>query len=70
MIIVGVYTMKKHRIKIIVVLVFLVAISSFMYFDAFATLTSYESIVEKLFGKILSLFLGIIMCINQFGMVP
>ena len=38
--------MKKHRIKIIVVLVFLVAISSFMYFDAFATLTSYESIVD------------------------
>ena len=38
--------MKKHRIKIIVVLIFLVAISSFMYFDAFATLTSYESIVD------------------------
>lgn len=38
--------MKKHRIKIIVVLVFLVAISSFMYFDAFATLTSYESVVD------------------------
>ena len=32
-------------------------------------LNSYESIVEKLFGKILSLFLGIIMCINQFGMI-
>ena len=38
--------MKKHRIKIIVVLVFLVAISSFMYFDAFATLTSYESEID------------------------
>ena len=38
--------MKKHRIKILVVLVFLVAISSFMYFDAFATLTSYESVVD------------------------
>ena len=38
--------MKKHRIKIFVVLVFIVAISSFMYFDAFATLTSYESVVD------------------------
>lgn len=38
--------MKKHRMKIIVVLVFLVAISSFLYFDAFATLTSYESVVD------------------------
>ena len=38
--------MKKHRIKIFVVLVFIVAISSFMYFDAFATLTSYESVVN------------------------
>ena len=41
--------MKKHRIKIFAVLVFLVAISSFLYYDAFATLTSYESVVD---GKV------------------
>ena len=41
--------MKKYRLKIIVVLVFIVAISSFLYFDAFATLTSYESVVD---GKV------------------
>ena len=32
-------------------------------------INSYEGIVQKLFGKILSIFLGIIMCINQFGMI-
>lgn len=38
--------MKKHRLKIIAVLVFVIAISSFLYFDAFATLTSYESEID------------------------
>ena len=38
--------MKKHRLKIFVVLVFLISISSFLYFDAFATLTSYESVID------------------------
>ena len=38
--------MKKHRLKIMAVLLFVVAISSFLYFDAFATLTSYESEID------------------------
>ena len=32
-------------------------------------INSYEGIVTKLFGKGLSIFLGIIMCINQSGMI-
>ena len=32
-------------------------------------INSYEGIVNKLFGKMLSIFLGIIMCINQTGMI-
>ena len=32
-------------------------------------INSYEDIVTKLFGKFLSIFLGIIMCINQLGMI-
>lgn len=38
--------MRKHRLKIFAIFVFFVAISSFLYFDAFATLTSYESVVD------------------------
>ncbi len=41
--------MKKHRLKIFAIFVFFVAISSFLYFDAFATLTSYESEID---GKV------------------
>ena len=33
------------------------------------SINSYEGIVTKLFGKSLSVFLGIIMCINQTGMI-
>ena len=32
-------------------------------------INSYEGIVNKLFGKMLSIFLGIVMCINQTGMI-
>ena len=32
-------------------------------------LNSYEAIVQKLFGNILSIFLGVIMCISQFGTI-
>jgi len=32
-------------------------------------INSYEGIVSKLFGKMISIFLGIIMCINQSGMI-
>ena len=32
-------------------------------------INSYEGIVSKLFGKMISIFLGIIMCINQTGMI-
>ena len=32
-------------------------------------INSYEGIVNKLFGKMLSIFLGVIMCINQTGMI-
>jgi len=32
-------------------------------------INSYEGIVSKLFGKMVSIFLGIIMCINQSGMI-
>ena len=33
------------------------------------SINSYEGIVSKLFGKTLSIFLDLIMCINQFGMI-
>ena len=32
-------------------------------------LNSYEAIVQKLFGNLLSIFLGVIMCITQFGTI-
>ena len=38
--------MNKRRVKIFAILIFFVAISTFLYFDAFATLTSYESTIE------------------------
>ena len=38
--------MNKRRVKIFAVLIFFVAISTFLYFEAFATLTSYESTVD------------------------
>lgn len=38
--------MSKKRIKIFAILIFFVAISTFLYFDAFATLTSYESTID------------------------
>ena len=38
--------MNKRRVKIFAILIFFVAISTFLYFDAFATLTSYESTMD------------------------
>ena len=38
--------MSKRRVKIFAILIFFVAISTFLYFDAFATLTSYESTIN------------------------